>query len=103
MKKEIRKEIINNPTFTTKFSVKIKSLKEECEYDTEKTTKALICITDDNEGVNVQCCGSFSPKTIMSFIEGLDSIKKELVKTGMKQVGEGLKEAIDKLVDEEDK
>lgn len=98
----IKKETIKNPKKLPEFEIKIKSLDEESAIDINTKTKTFICLIPEEKEISVHCVGAFSPKLIVGFIEGVDAVKKDLLKSGLEQALTGLSDCLKNLPDEED-
>lgn len=84
--------------------VKIDIKCEKGKMEEHKERKSIICLTFDKEGKGIESivAGSFSPKELMQYIDGLDTLKNQMIKNLAGMMSEGLDQIIKTIEQEED-
>lgn len=77
---------------------------EKGDVDEHKQRKSIVCLTlsEDEKGLEGIVAGQFSPNNLMAYINGLDSLKTQMLKKLAGMMHDGLGNIIKKL-EEEDK
>lgn len=99
---EIIKKSMRKTEEKEEIQVVIKSVNDSV-HEIEHTD-SVICLTmDENDtGIKTIVAGSFSIKTMLEYVEAIDTVKKELLKRAVSQIDPALGSLMDILGGKED-
>lgn len=101
MKKEDFVKYVGKTNKKTEIEIKVSMKGDKNDFVLNKNTETCVVIWDEGDRTGVNCSGAFTPKTIMGFVEALDSIKKELLMTGIEGILGELPKSLKDILGEE--
>lgn len=74
------------------------------DVDEHHQNESVVCLTIDKSKKAMKCiiAGSFSPGELMAYLNGIDTVKKELLKKVAGMLSEGLDDIIRDMEEEEE-